>query len=89
MMPDSLFISNFDFEVTFGNKNLDSRDSDLLTGGTKKADTRLILPSKELETCGMPQIDRLGPIDRGKLRSGGFGSYFGREKPKKPFFGLF
>ena len=47
-MLNSLFISNFEFEVTFGNKKLNSRDSDLLKGGTKKADTRLILPCKEL-----------------------------------------
>ena len=86
-MPDSLFISNFDFEVTFGNKNLDSRDSDLSTGGAKNEDTRLILPCKELKTRGRRQNDPVDAIDLRTLRSGFFESHFAQEKPKKPFFG--
>ena len=66
MMPDSLFISNFDFEVTFGNKNLDSRDSDLSTGGAKNEDTRLILPCKELKTRGRRQNDPVDAIEKVK-----------------------
>ena len=91
MMPNSLYISNFYYGVTFGsktNKDLDSRDPDLLAGRKKKAVTSFIRPCDELETCGRRQNDPVGPIDRGKLRSGGFGSFFWAKNPKKAIFSV-
>ena len=64
-----------------------------ISAGTDRAffvpDRSLVWEASELWTCRTRQINRLGLGDSRKLWNRSFGPFLGREKPKKPFFGLF